>query len=76
MADDELWKRRFGTFALLRLSGLIVFFLGVAIAFSDLVQPGGFPLLGGLLAIAGVVEAIVLPRIVKRAWDREDAAGR
>ncbi|QIL01924.1 hypothetical protein G7078_03375 [Sphingomonas sinipercae] len=73
MVDETVWKRRFATFALLRLSGLAIFFLGVAIAFSDIIQPGGWPALGGLLAIAGLLEGLVMPRIAKRAWDREDA---
>ena len=76
MVDEDIWKRRFAVFALLRLSGLAIFFLGVAIAFSDLVQEGGWPPLGGLLMIAGLFEAIVMPKIVKRSWEREDSDSR
>ena len=44
MADnDDVWRRRFHLFALVRLAGLAIFFLGVAIAFSDLVRDGGKP---------------------------------
>lgn len=72
MRDEELWKKRFQIFAAIRLVGVATFLLGLAIAFSDLVRPGGWPLLGGILAIIGVVDALVAPRILKRGWERLD----
>jgi hypothetical protein len=72
MTDDELWKKRFRAFMAIRLVGLATFLLGIAIAFSDLVQPGGWKLLGGLLAVMGVVDALLAPRILKRSWERQD----
>lgn len=68
--DDALWKRRFHVFALLRLSGLAIAFLGMAVMLTDLVETGGSPWLGGILVAAGVIEAIVAPRILKRSWDK------
>jgi hypothetical protein len=68
MKDEELWKKRFQIFAAIRLVGVVTFLLGVAIAFSDLVRPGGWPLVGGVLAIIGVVDALVAPRVLKRGW--------
>jgi hypothetical protein len=71
MRDDELlWKKRFRIFALVRLAGLALFLLGVAICFTDLLRPGGWPLLGGVLAITGAIEAVIAPRYLKRSWDR------
>ena len=72
MRDEELWKKRFQIFTAIRLAGVATFLLGLAIAFSDLVRPGGWPLLGGVLAIIGVVDALVAPRILKRGWERLD----
>ena len=72
MRDEELWKKRFQIFAAIRLVGVATFLLGLAIAFSDLVRPGGWPLLGGILAIIGVIDALVAPRILKRGWERLD----
>ena len=72
MRDEELWKKRFQVFAAIRLVGVATFLLGVAIAFSDLVRPGGWPLLGGVLAIIGVIDALVAPRILRRGWERLD----
>ena len=72
MRDEELWKKRFQIFAAIRLVGVATFLLGLAIAFSDLVRPGGWPLLGGTLAIIGVIDALVAPRILRRGWERLD----
>jgi hypothetical protein len=71
MDDEALWKRRFHVFAVVRLVGLAVFFLGVAIAFTDLLREGGWPLVGGVIAIFGLIDAVLAPRILKRQWDRE-----
>ena len=68
MIDEAEWKRRFLIFSALRIAGLALFLLGIAIAFSDLLKPGGWPLLGGILAILGAVEAVLIGRILKKAW--------
>lgn len=73
MTDDQLWRSRFLAFTLVRLAGLLLFLAGVVIAFSDLVRPGGWPLLGGLMAIAGAIDAVLAPRLLRRAWERQDA---
>ena len=72
MADDELWKKRFRLFMAIRLVGLAIFMLGLAIAFSDLVRPGGWKLLGAFLVVIGVIDALIAPRIVKRGWEQSD----
>jgi hypothetical protein len=71
MDDDLLWKKRFRTFAFLRLAGLALFLFGIAIAFTDLAKPGGWPLLGAILAITGALDAVIAPRILKRSWDKK-----
>lgn len=71
MTDEELWKKRFQMFALVRLFGVATFLFGVAVAYTDLVRTGGWPLLGGILAICGVLDAVFAPRLLKRHWDRE-----
>lgn len=72
MNDEELWRKRFRLFAAVRLFGLLTFLLGVTIAFTDLVRPGGWPLLGGILAVIGAIDAVVAPRILKKGWERQD----
>ena len=49
------------------MGGLILFLLGIAIAFTDLLRPGGWKLLGGILVIVGAIEAVISPRLVKRS---------
>jgi len=71
MDDEALWKRRFLIFTLVRLTGLAIFFLGIAIAFSDLVREGGWPAVGAVLAIIGMIDAVFSPRILRKIWERQ-----
>lgn len=72
MKDEELWRKRFQLFAAIRIFGLATFLLGVAIAFTDLIRPGGWPLVGGILAVIGAIDAVIAPRILKKGWERLD----
>ncbi len=67
-SDERLWRRRFLLFTAARLFGLLMVLLGLAVAFSDLVRDGGFRQLGGLLIAIGTIEAVVVPILLKRAW--------
>lgn len=71
--NEQLWRTRFLAFILVRLAGLALFLAGIAIAFSDLVRPGGWPLVGGLMAIAGAIDAVFAPRMLRKAWERQDS---
>jgi hypothetical protein len=70
--DDQLWARRFGLFALLRVSGLLLFFLGMTIAFSDLVRPGGHLAIGLVVIGIGLVDALLGPVLLRQHWERKD----
>ena len=72
--EDELWRKRFQVFLLVRLFGIGTFLLGIAIAYSDLLRPGGWPLIGLLVAIAGVIDAVFAPRLLKKMWEQQDRA--
>ena len=73
MSDDEaLWRRRFYLYSAVRIGGLAVFFLGLAIAFSDLLRDGGWPQVGAVVAIMGVIDAVFAPRILKKGWEEQD----
>ena len=72
MVDEQTAKRRFLIYMAARGAGLAIFFLGIAIAYTDLVREGGWPQVGAIVAIAGAIDAVFTPRILKRAWDRED----
>ncbi len=71
MNDEALWKRRFLIFTLVRLAGLAMFFLGIAITFGDLVRQGGWPAVGVPISVIGLVDAVFSPRILKKVWERE-----
>lgn len=72
MSEDAVWKRRFHVFAFVRLTGLAFFFLGLAIGFSDWPRNGGWPMLGIPIAFIGLADAVLAPRLLRRAWGKED----
>jgi hypothetical protein len=74
--DERKWKRRLLAYTAVRAGGLAIFFLGIAIAYSDLVREGGWPQVGAIVAIMGVIDAFFAPRLLKKAWDEQDKAGR
>ena len=71
MNEDEA-KRRLLAYTMLRFGGLAIFFLGVAIMYTKIVRPGGWPQLGAIVAIFGVLDGLLMPHLLKRRWDRED----
>ncbi len=76
MADEELWKRRFQLFVLVRLAGIATILLGIAIGYSDLVREGGWPAVGLVVAIMGAIDAVFAPRLLKKLWDQQDRERR
>ena len=62
MTGEEA-KRQFTIFAILRIGGVVLFLLGIAIAFTDLLRPGGWKLLGGILVIAGAMMRLSSARL-------------
>lgn len=72
MLDEDEAKRRFLLFMLARLGGLIVFFVGIAIAYTDVVRAGGWPQVGAIVAILGAIDSVFAPLLLKRSWDKAD----
>ena len=70
--DEQLWRKRFGIFALLRISGMILFLLGVAITFGDLVRPGGALGIGLVVIACGLIEALLGPVLLRQHWEKAD----
>lgn len=70
--DDEVAGRRLLIYSLVRFGGVAIFFLGVAIMYSNFVREGGWPQLGAIVAIIGVIDSFVAPRLLKKAWDEKD----
>jgi hypothetical protein len=68
MTEEEA-KRRFMILNLLRLSGLVLVFLGIANVNGKLL-PALTPWLGTVMLIGGVFEFFVIPVLLRRAWRR------
>ncbi|HET6535319.1 MAG TPA: hypothetical protein VFG41_03975 [Sphingomicrobium sp.] len=72
MDDETLWRKRLLLYSLVRLGGIAIFFIGIAIIYTDLVRPGGWPQLGAVVAILGVVDAFFAPRMLRKVWKEQD----
>ena len=70
--DDDLYRKRLLLYSLTRFGGLVIFFLGLAIIYTDLLRPGGWPQLGAIIAILGAIDALFAPRLLKKYWDEQD----
>ncbi|HET9810680.1 MAG TPA: hypothetical protein VFP53_03165 [Sphingomicrobium sp.] len=72
MDDESKWRNRFYLFMGARLFGLATFLLGIAVMFSDLVRPGGWPAVGGVIVVLGLIDSVVAPNLLKKQWKKED----
>ena len=72
MDDDANWRNRLLIYSLVRFAGLAIFFLGLAIIYTNLLRQGGWPQVGAIVAILGAIDALFAPRLLKRAWDEQD----
>jgi hypothetical protein len=70
--DDGEAKRRLLLYSLVRVGGLAIFFLGIGIIYTNIARQGGWPQLGAVVAILGVIDATFAPRLLKRRWDSQD----
>ena len=74
--DEDTARRRLLIYTLVRFGGLLIFFLGLAIVYTDLLRPGGWPQVGAIVAMMGVIDAMFAPLLLKRAWDDRDRQGK
>lgn len=70
--DETTSRNRLLVYTLVRFAGLAIFFLGIAIIYTGLLRPGGWPRVGAIVAMVGAIGSLIAPRLFKRAWDRED----
>ena len=70
--DEGVAKRRLLLYTLVRAGGLAIFFLGVAIMYTNLLRTGGWPQVGAIVAIMGAIDTLFAPRLLKKAWDEQD----
>ena len=74
--DEAVWRKRLLAQAFVRAIGVAIFFLGLAIGYGDLIREGGWPQLGAIVAILGVADALIAPRVLKKAWELQDREER
>ena len=72
MGDEALWRKRLLIYSLVRFGGLVIFFLGLAVMYTNLLREGGWPQLGAIIAIMGVIDALLAPRLLRKAWNEQD----
>jgi hypothetical protein len=73
MTEDEAkWRKRLLAYTGARLGGLAVFALGLAIFYTDLLRDGGWPQVGAVVIILGLIDALFAPMVLKKHWDKED----
>jgi hypothetical protein len=72
MDEEAVWRKRLLLYSLVRAGGVVIFLVGVAIVYTGIVRPGGWPQLGAVVAILGVLDSFFAPRLLKRHWDRRD----
>lgn len=72
MDDEDQARTRLLVYSGVRFGGLAIFFLGIAIIYTNLVRPGGWSQVGAIIAILGVIDSIFAPRLLKKAWDKQD----
>jgi vacuolar-type H+-ATPase subunit I/STV1 len=72
VTDEQTWKRRFYLFMGARAFGLLTFLAGLAIMFTDVLREGGWPALGTIIVILGLIDAIAAPMLLKKQWKKED----
>jgi len=70
-AEDRA-KVRFFALSAARFAGVGLVMLGMAIWLGDLLRPGGWPLIGIPLFLAGVAETLLLPKFLARRWRTAD----
>lgn len=76
MADEDIWRRRFQVFMLVRLFGLAVFLTGIFAIYTDLLREGGWPVVGAILAIMGALDAVFAPKLLRKLWEQQDQEQR
>ena len=72
MDDDERARNRLLAYTFVRFGGVVIFFIGIAIIYTNLLRPGGWPQVGAIVAILGVIDAFFAPRLLKRAREEKD----
>ena len=69
--DDDLAKRRLWLLTALRLGAFAPFLLGIAIMYTGLLRPGGWPQVGAAICIVSVLASVGVTYALRMKWRRE-----
>lgn len=73
--NEDLWKKRYGVMQTLRIGGLLIMLVGLLVAKGGVLTDEAHPAIGAVLIVAGLFDALLSPKILKRIFDRQDAQG-
>lgn len=71
MSDDP-YQGRFFIMMASRVGGLLIALLGLVLLRGGVVTDEPMPLVGSILLIFGLLDALLMPVVLKRMWDRQD----
>jgi hypothetical protein len=74
--DDKKARDRLLVYTAMRLGGLALVLMGIAIIYTDWLRPGGWPQLGAIVVILGAIDSVVAPMLMRRVWEKQDQEGR
>jgi drug/metabolite transporter (DMT)-like permease len=66
MTESDPARARFFTLGIIRLGGVAIAFLGVAIIAKRLVEPA--EIIGGVLLLLAAIDVLVVPVILAKRW--------
>jgi hypothetical protein len=66
MTEPDPARARFFTLGLIRLGGVAIAFLGVAIIAKRLIEPA--EIIGGLLLFIAAIDVLVVPLLLVKRW--------
>ena len=72
MDDGGQARNRLLAYTAVRLGGLAIFLMGIAVMYTDWLRRGGWPQVGAVIAIMGIIDAFFAPRLLKKMWDEQD----
>jgi len=66
--QDRIARGRFAVMTGIRLVGIVMMLGGMLIWHTDLLREGGWPLVGIPLFAVGLVDSLLLPRVLAARW--------
>jgi hypothetical protein len=68
MTPEEIAQKRFATLAIMRASGVVVMLIGLWFWHGNIIRAGGAPMIGAPVFLVGVLDAILIPALLRRQW--------